>query len=334
MVQREGGPRQPLTRASARVHLRAVRTPNLLPLRLAVATALAVSSALAAQGTSPPATQQASPMVETTRAHERLTPRSLDGDTLSIAGPAGRPVVLFVPRAARQRRDVHLVVHFHGAAWLPQQAVHALGDGTVAAVVNLGAGSGAYHRAFSDPAVLDSLLEGVSRAVAAITGTSAHVSRLTLSAYSAGHGAVRVILREPRHAARVHGVLLLDGMHTSYVPEGTPLANGSALDTTNLTAFADFARRAVRGETRFLVSHSTIFPGTYASTTETADWLLAALDLRRAPVLAWGPRGMQQLSEARSGGFTLLGFAGNSAPDHVDQLHALPELLARLLAPL
>jgi hypothetical protein len=37
---------------------------------------------------------------------------------------------------------------------------------------------------------------------------------------------------------------------------------------------------------------------------------------------------MQQLSEARSGKFDLLGYAGNSAPDHIDQLHALPELLA------
>jgi len=40
---------------------------------------------------------------------------------------------------------------------------------------------------------------------------------------------------------------------------------------------------------------------------------------------------MQQLSEARSGRFELLGFAGNTAPDHVDQLQAMPEMLARLL---
>jgi hypothetical protein len=40
---------------------------------------------------------------------------------------------------------------------------------------------------------------------------------------------------------------------------------------------------------------------------------------------------MQQLSEARAGRFELLGFAGNSAPDHVDQLHAMPEMLARTL---
>ena len=108
---------------------------------------------------------------------------------------------------------------------------------------------------------------------------------LTLVGFSAGHGAVRAILREPRHFARVDAVLLLDGMHTSYVPEGTVLANGGTLDTTNLVAFVAFARAAMRGEKRFLVTHSEIFPGTFASTTETADWLLHALGLQRTPVL-------------------------------------------------
>ena len=96
-------------------------------------------------------------------------------------------------------------------------------------------------------------------------------------------------------------------------------------------AFAAFARAAVRGEKRFLVTHSEIFPGTFASTTETADWLLRALGLRRTSVVRWGPRGMQQLSEVRAGRFELLGFAGNSAPGHIDHLHAMPEFLVRAL---
>ncbi len=79
-----------------------------------------------------------------------------------------------------------------------------------------------------------------------------------------------------------------------------------------------------------VVTHSEIFPGTYASTTETTDYLLAQLGLHRRPVLKWGPMGLQQLSEVRAGRFLLMGFAGNSAPDHVDQLHASPEWL-RLL---
>jgi len=64
-----------------------------------------------------------------------------------------------------------------------------------------------------------------------------------------------------------------------------------------------------------------------ASTTETADYLLAQLGLKRRPTVKWGPMQMQQLSEVRQGRFLLVGYAGNSAPDHVDQLHSLPDFL-------
>ena len=302
--------------------------------RALIATILTIgrTSFAAAQVLTPPAAaQNPSPMVEETRAHQRLSPRQLKGSTRSFAGPAGKAVELLVPEGASKRDVFDLVVHFHGTAWLPQQAVADLGDQTVAAVVNLGAGSSGYDRAFADPASFDSLLAGVTREVSAVSQRAVRVGRVTLVGFSAGHGAVRAILREPRHFARVDAVLLLDGMHTSYIPEGTVIASGGTLDTTNLVAFANFARAAMRGEKRFVVTHSEIFPGTFASTTETADWLLHALGVRRTPVLRWGPRGMQQLSEVHAGRFELLGFAGNSAPDHVDQLQAMPELLARLL---
>jgi hypothetical protein len=113
---------------------------------------------------------------------------------------------------------------------------------------------------------------------------------VTLVGFSAGHGAIRAILLEPRHAASVDAILLLDGMHTSYVPEGTVLAAGGGLDSTNLMAFVAFARAAMRGVTRFVVTHSGIFPGTLASTTETADWLLRSLGLKRTPVLLGATR--------------------------------------------
>jgi hypothetical protein len=37
--------------------------------------------------------------------------------------------------------------------------------------------------------------------------------------------------------------------------------------------------------------------------------------------------GTQMLSRVSAGGLTVIGFAGNSAPDHVDQLLSLPEYL-------
>ena len=65
--------------------------------------------------------------------------------------------------------------------------------------------------------------------------------------------------------------------------------------------------------------------GSLESQLEDED-LQVFLRFARA-VLKWGPMGTQQLSDVRAGRFQLAGYAGNSAPDHVDQLHALPAFL-------
>lgn len=304
--------------------------------RVATTATVLIAGALApmrgaAQAAPPPAAQNPSPMVELTRRHERLAERTLAGTARRFAGPAGRPVDVHVPARGSRDETFDLVIHFHGASWLVHQSVAAANDRLVSAAVNLGAGSAAYGRPFADAAAFDSLLAAIAREVASVRGHATRPRRVALSGFSAGYGAVRAILREPRHAATVEAVLLLDGLHASYVPDGTVLAAGGTIDSTNLDAFATYARAAARGEKRFVITHSEIFPGTFASTTECTDWLLAALGVSRKPVLRWGPRGAQQLSEARSGRFEVLGFAGNSAPDHIDHLHAMPEFLTRIL---
>lgn len=275
--------------------------------------------------------QNPSPMVENTRAHERLAPAHLEGSVRQVVGPDGEAIELFVPAGTLVSEPITIVVHFHGAAWVSHQAVAVLGHNAISAVSNLGSGSSVYDRAYSDPAAFRNLLRSITEEVSVLLSGEVRIGSVVLSAFSAGHGAVRAILRDPDGFSAVAAVLLLDGMHTSYIPERRVLADSGSIDTGNLQEFAAFARAAMSGDKRFMVTHSSIFPGTFASTTETADWLLAELGLRRVAVLEWGPRGMQQLSHARAGGFELIGFAGNSAPDHVDHFHAMPELLVRLL---
>jgi hypothetical protein len=94
-----------------------------------------------------------------------------------------------------------------------------------------------------------------------------------------------------------------------------------------MEAFARFASDAATGKKQMIVTHSEIVPGTYASTTETADYLLKRLDLKREKVDKEGPMKTRQISEAKKGRFTLIGYAGKEAADHVDQLHSLPEYL-------
>jgi hypothetical protein len=261
--------------------------------------------------------QNPSPMVEHTREHPRLKEES----------PAGRRVALelgtlFLPSSLKPTEDGALLFFFHGGTWLPEFAAAA--NGAAVVTVQAGAGSATYTRLFENPGRFVALVkEAESKA-------GRRFARVLLGGWSAGCGAIRQILRTPAAYERTDSVLLIDGIHTDY-PDGHPGPLESKLGTDNLDVWLQFGRDAVAGKKRMIVTHTEIFPGTFASTTETADYLLKQLGVPRVAVLKWGPMATQQLSEAHAGSFLLMGFAGNSAPDHVDQLHALPGYLKMLM---
>lgn len=296
---------------------------RLLPLLVLVA-ACSPTPKLAAPPPGPQA-QFPSPMAEQVRRHERVPDVVRTGRVDTIRAVLPKPVEVFVPEALRGREEVDVLVHFHGAGYAVRHAAAEPGREVVAVAVHLGAGSSVYERPFSGTNAFAALVDSVQAIVA-----PSRIRRIVLSSWSAGYGSVRAILRA--HPGDIAGVILLDGLHTDYEPEGTRLADGGALNERKMIPFRVFAERAVRGETRMFVTHSEIFPGTYASTTETAEYLASALGLKRSPALAWGPVGMQAISETRAGRLVILGFAGNSAPDHVDHLHALGPFLNLLLA--
>jgi hypothetical protein len=226
---------------------------------------------------------------------------------------------LFLPDGLKAEGTVPLFVHFHGAPWLPEAAAASHGKVAVIAV-HVGSGSAVYGKALADPGRFARLLREAE------TKAGVRFGPVGLTAWSAGYGAVRALLRVPEHYATVRFVVLLDGLHAGY-RNGRPGPRTSELVAEDLDVFVRFAADAAAGRKQLLVTHSEIFPGTFASTTETADYLLAQLKLKRRATLAWGPARMQQLSEARQGGLRVLGYAGNSGPDHIDHLHALPEFL-------
>jgi len=276
-------------------------------------------------------------MVESARRHERIPQGQPPGIAFKIDSLLSRPVDVFIPDkpplTAGATDERTLLVHVFSAAYVPMRAVAAAHERYVLAVVNLGGSSAAYERALSDSAAWTTLIQRVRDETAARTDGRVRVARVLVSAFSAGYGGVRALLSDERSAASIDGVLLLDGLHTSYIPERTVLSEGGVLDTLKLVPFARYARRAVAGDVKFVVTHSEIFPGTFASTTETTDWIITALGLSRTPLLEWGPGGMQQISEVKRGGLAILGFAGNTGPDHIDHLHGLGEFLPLLSAP-
>jgi len=279
------------------------------------AALVAMATALMAAGVS--AQQNPSPMVEHTRAHTRLPEET----------PAGRREklelgALFVPAELKTGRadgaPPPVLFFFHGGTWLPEVA--AARNRVALVSVQVGGVSETYGHLFDDPQRFPRLL---AEAEAKAGG---RFGRVMLGGWSAGCGAVRQILKAPDSYARVDAALLIDGIHTDYV-DGRPGPLESKIGTANLEIWLRLARDALAGRKGVIVTHSEIFPGTFASTTETADYLAAQLERKPHALLKWGPMGLQQLSELRAGRFLLIGYAGNSAPDHVDQLHSLPVFL-------
>jgi hypothetical protein len=266
-------------------------------------------------GTVQPAkpSQNPSPMIEKTRVHPRLKQERPQGRREKLT--TGE---LFLPEGLPQEGRMPLLIHFHGATWIPQVAASQNHIAVIS--VQLGSGSAVYGRAFADPKALGKLLEEAEKRAGIQFGP------VGLSAWSAGYGAVRAILKVRENFDRVQSVLLIDGLHAGYM-DGRPGPRESKLVADDLEVFVRYARAAAAGKKQMIISHSEVFPGTFASTTETADYLLDQLRLQRQATLKWGPAQMQQLSEAGKGKLRVVGYAGNSAPDHIDQLHGLPEFL-------
>ncbi|XOV93817.1 MAG: hypothetical protein ACFHWX_03705 [Bacteroidota bacterium] len=264
--------------------------------------------------------QAPSPMEEHIRAHERITDTLFSGRKMLLEGVLSKPVTIYVPEAAENGSIIDLLFHFHGTPNVPIQAVDQLGKPIILAFVNQGSGSSVYQQPFLDTAVFEQLI----RKVVTVTGDK-NINKIYCSSFSAGYGAIRELLKT--NSDQIDGVLLIDGLHTDYIPEATPLAAGGKLNTEKLEVFLNYAKLAMQNKRKMLITHSEIFPGTYASTTETAEYLINACGLKRNPVLAWAPMGMQEIANTKSGQFQVRTFAGNSAPDHIDQFHGIVEFI-------
>jgi hypothetical protein len=277
----------------------------------------------------PQINQFPSPMTDSIRVHKRIENKKIPGVSFSLKDVLPKPVSLYVADQDHKFQPIDLLIHFHGLSYVPQHAVYHANHPFILAVVNLGSGSFVYENAFREELTFPKFIEAITKSVSQKKSVPIKISKIYLSSFSAGYGAIRAILKN--HLLTVDGIILLDGLHTDYIPARRVLSRGGKLNEEKLRDFLHFARLAMDGKKKLLIAHSEIFPGTYSSTTETADYLLNSLDIPRNPVLKWGPMGMQLLSETNVKGLRILGFAGNSAPDHIDHFHALPEFLKMIL---
>lgn len=234
---------------------------------------------------------------------------------------------MIVPRASPLTAggEFDVMFHFHGHEPARKEWVQAM-HRPVFVAVTLGIGSGPYEAAFRESGAFERLVKSVEQAVSTEV-RSARVRRIGLSAWSAGYGAVQEILRQPYGRDRVDTVILLDGLHAGYYGDG--------LNEAQLEPFVRFAKKSAANKALMVVSHSSIIPPGYASTTETANFLIDELGGRptRAKPRPSDPMGLDLLERFDKGGFHVRGYAGGSELDHCAHLGLYRDILKVHVAP-
>lgn len=225
---------------------------------------------------------------------------------------------LFLPseRAVNAAGEFDLLFHLHGEGpvrrelWLSQQpfVLYTLTANQEQSYSALFAGTGLFTQ----------LQNEISATLTQRLGRAARVRHVALSAWSAGFEGVRSLLYQPE-AKTVDAVMLIDGLHA---PRGK-LA-------TDLDVFVDLAQRAARGEAWFVVTHSSIPTSQFASTTETAHFLIDALGARPESVQRGDGFGLELFESFDRGDFHVRGYAGNDKADHCAQLFLLRSLFPAL----
>ncbi len=237
----------------------------------------------------------------------------------SIDFAGGKVVAGCRPGEVKLRPD--LLVHFHGDARVVAERFAQSDVDAVLVVVNFHGLSSAYKQPFvASPKLFDELLDLALQAVREMKGLEADLqwNTICLSSFSAGYGSVREILKNPDYFQRIEGILAADSIYAGLQGGG----DQRAVNQDQMRDFLRFARRASVGEKTFVLTHSYLNTS-YASTEETADYLLRSLSIKREALTPAEGNAMQPISRAEQGGFLVLGFEGATGEAHMQHLRQI-----------
>ncbi|MDB4940902.1 MAG: uncharacterized protein JWP97_436 [Labilithrix sp.] len=230
---------------------------------------------------------------------------------------------------------IDVVFHFHAGQMAAKQLKES-GLSAVFVACGFGLGSGKYAEAFADPNRFDRMLGELVKNVEKATGrTGLHVRHLGLASWSAGFAAVGRILAVDRNYAKVDTVILNDSLHSQYLdPNPKTAAQGAdRVDTRMLRNFIRFAKDAAEGKKTMVITHSSIIPPDYASSTEATQALLTSIAVPLVTVDQPGSRSMTLIRRADAGNLHVRGYRGRGPHDHFEHLYLVGEGLQAWVLP-
>lgn len=235
-----------------------------------------------------------------------MEPKKFKNVPLHVPNPGAKNLgsvrVMAPPNYGIQGNKLNIVFHFRGAGGggiYSQAGTNAI----VVAIDAPGVGGGGM-KSYGNAQFINNAQSSLLNQVRKITGNpSLQLGNISFVGWSGGYDPMGRLFadwdklnKKPKHVA------VLDGGH--YGKLGQPNA-------ARLQPWLEVAQRAQNGELDFYFTHSAVIPGgpkgSYASTTDTANWLLEQMKMQRqqAPGMA---------SRADAGGFHVFQLYDKPAP--------------------
>ncbi|MFO0661684.1 MAG: hypothetical protein U0165_17905 [Polyangiaceae bacterium] len=156
------------------------------------------------------------------------------------------------------------------------------------------------------------------------TGKRTHTSNIWRSSWSAGYGAAGQILRQTG-GKKIDAVILLDSLHAGY-KDGTSDVRGSQIDQ-----FVTYAKDAAAGRKFMYLSHSSIVPPGYASTTEVAEYIVDELGGKLKKASAKHIWGLKLIDKYDKSNLHVRGYTGDDKPDHCAHIGLINDVMKNYL---
>lgn len=238
-------------------------------------------------------------------AKDKVKPKTIK--PLSISCGTGTTVLASDPPFMPDGK-VNFLINIRGIAGGDTKNVSKTGiQGVVITCEAGGKGSSENAKAFGSPGFVNSCVSKViSQIKASYPDKTIRVGNVAIASFSGGYQAVGQILASKNQLQYpLNAVHLYDGLHYGKVDKKT----GKIKDDNSaigLKPFVEFAEEAANDPTKQMVVVHTAVPTSYASTTQTANYLLDKLNLQRQPVTNnnWNG-GIKPVSKATKGGFTV-----------------------------
>lgn len=235
---------------------------------------------------------------------------------------------MLVPRDLAESGKANLFFHFHAGKMAGDEWRRA-GHGAIIAVATYGVGTRSYAKPFENPERFARMLDEIREVASTESKRKVTFDHIGLVAWSAGYAAIGRILQDPDFYARADAVVLLDGLHSSYIH----VAGKKRTDPEPIRVFIRYAKDAADSKKVFAYTHSSIVPPGYPSTTETAAVIEGELGLERHEGEPLCFRTVERNYTAERGEAHIEGFSGTGKAEHIAHIRMLDRVIEEYVWP-